>query len=165
MISMIAAQGANRELGYKGQIPWQLSEDQENFKKLTKGHTMIMGRLTFQSLPGVLPGRIHVIMTRDPSFHKEHPRVRIRHDLEACLEEAAASSEEIFVIGGGEIYQAALPYAQKIYLTQVEGSYPADAYFPALSPEEWECVEESFHPGQADTPSYRYGVYTRRGLS
>ncbi len=165
MISMIAAQGANRELGYKGQIPWRLPADQENFKKLTKGHTMIMGRVTFRIAAGGTTGKDHVILTRDPSFHKEHPRVRIRHDLEVCLKEAAASSDEVFIIGGGEIYQAALPYAQKVYLTQVDGSYPADAYFPVLSPEEWECIEESFHPGQGDTPSYHYGVYRRRCLS
>ncbi len=162
MITMIAAQGQNRELGYKGRIPWKIPEDQERFKLLTKGHTMIMGRSTFESLPGVLPGRIHVILTRNPSFKKEHPRVIIRHDLSACLAEAAASLEEIFVIGGGEIYRAALPYAKKIYLTEVEGTYPADAYFPALEPKEWACTEESCHPAQGETPAYRYCLYEKR---
>lgn len=80
---------------------------------------------------------MHIIISRDPNFRKDHKRVKIRPDLEECLREAATSEEEVFVIGGGVIYEAALPYAEKVYLTQIQRSFEADTYFPRLGAE-WE---------------------------
>lgn len=162
MISMIAAQGLHREIGLDGKMPWSLPGDSEHFKKLTQGHTMLMGRRTFDSLPGVLPGRMHIIISRDPNFRKDHKRVKIRPDLEECLREAATSEEEVFVIGGGVIYEAALPYAEKVYLTQIQRSFEADTYFPRLGAE-WELIrEEPVQQLPGDEAPYCFQTYQRR---
>lgn len=162
MIVMIAAQGKKREIGLNGTMPWRLPGDSKHFKELTEGHTMLMGRRTFESLPGVLPGRMHIIVSKDPNFHKAHQRVLIRQDLDECLREAANAAEEVFVIGGGVIYNAALPYAQKIYLTQIQRSFAADTFFPELG-EEWELTDKSpIQQLPGDEAPYCFQIYERR---
>lgn len=144
MISLIAAVGENWEIGRDGAMPWTLSEDLKRFKRLTLGKTMVMGRKTFESLPGVLPGRMHWIAARDPQFSKEHPRVRIIRDLSDRWEEMRDSEEEYMIIGGGQIYAQALPYADRLYLTLVHQSYAdADTYFPEVDFSQWEITERS----------------------
>ena len=144
MLSIIVAFGDNYEIGQDGTMPWHLPEDLKHFKKVTSGATILMGRRTFQSLPGVLPKRHHIIITADPSFTKDHKRVRISHDLETELRAAQKSDEEIFIIGGGQIYKQALPFADRLYLTFVHASYPnADTYFPEIDWSQWEETERS----------------------
>jgi len=144
MLSIIVAFGDNYEIGQDGTMPWHLPEDLKHFKEVTSGATILMGRRTFQSLPGVLPKRHHIIITADPSFTKDHKRVRISHDLETELRAAQKSDEEIFVIGGGQIYKQALPFADRLYLTFVHASYPnADTYFPEIDWSQWEEIERS----------------------
>ena len=144
MLSIIVAFGDNYEIGQDGTMPWHLPEDLKHFKEVTSGATILMGRRTFQSLPGVLPKRQHIIITADPSFTKDHKRVRISHDLEAELRAAQKSDEEIFIIGGGQIYKQALPFADRLYLTFVHASYPnADTYFPEIDWSQWEEIERS----------------------
>ncbi|MBQ7016530.1 MAG: dihydrofolate reductase [Firmicutes bacterium] len=141
MLSIIVAFGNCYEIGQDGVMPWHLPEDLKHFKEVTSGATILMGRRTFQSLPGVLPKRQHIIITADPSFVKEHKRVRISHDLEAELRAAQESDDEIFVIGGGQIYRQALPFADKLYLTFVHKTYPeADTFFPKIDWSQWEEV-------------------------
>lgn len=144
MLSIIVAFGDNYEIGQNGVMPWHLPEDLKHFKEVTSGAAILMGRRTFQSLPGVLPKRQHIIITADPSFQKEHKRVRISHDLEAELRAAQKSDEEIFIIGGGQIYQQALPFADRLYLTFVHETYSnADTFFPKIDWSQWEETERS----------------------
>lgn len=144
MLSIIVAFGDNYEIGQDGTMPWHLPEDLKHFKEVTSGATILMGRRTFQSLPGVLPKRQHIIITADPSFTKDHKRVRISHDLETELRAAQKSDEEIFIIGGGQIYKQALPFADRLYLTFVHASYPnADTYFPEIDWSQWEETKRS----------------------
>ena len=141
MISIIAAIGRNRELGKNNKLLWHIPEDLKRFKKLTQGHAVIMGRKTFESLGKPLPNRINIIITRDKSYEvkpfdiSKH-RIYIVHSLEEAIKiiNGGGSSEEIFIIGGGQIYQQALPIAQKLYLTIVDVDRPdADTYFPDYS--------------------------------
>src|SRR5262245_58004248 len=115
-VSLIVALARNRTIGRQGGIPWHLGEDLKRFKRITMGHHLIMGRKTFESIGRVLPGRTTVVVSRriDPQV----TGVRFAPSLPAALEAAAAAGdEEVFVVGGGEIYQLALPLAQRLYLT------------------------------------------------
>lgn len=131
MISMIAAVGKNYELGKGNDLIWHLPDDMKFFRSTTKGHTVIMGRKTFLSLPGLLPGRHHVVLTKDDTF--EHDGVEVLHSTDDVLEKYGDSSEENFVIGGGEIYKAFLPYADTVYLTHIDCvCEDAEVFFPQL---------------------------------
>ena len=129
MISMIAAVGKNLELGKDNDLIWHLPSDMKFFRSTTSGHTIIMGRKTFQSLGGVLPKRHHVILTSDENF--TYPDVEVLHSLDAVLDKYSGIDAECFIIGGGEIYKLFLPYADKMYLTEIDATC-ADAavYFP-----------------------------------
>ena len=132
IVSAIAAIGENRELGLNGKIPWHIPEDFKHFKKITTGHPVIMGRKTFESIGKPLPGRTNIIITRNTDF--KAAGCIVVDSIKKAIEEAKKyNQEEIFVIGGGEIYKQALPYIDKLYLTVVKGSFEADAYFPDYS--------------------------------
>lgn len=129
-IHLIAAHGLSQEIGFKNQLLWHYPEDLKRFKLLTQGHVMVMGRKTFESLPGVLPGREHWVLTRDQQFTVEHDRVKVFYSFEDLLK--ALPDDKIYVIGGGEIYTLFLPYADILDLTIVKHSAKhADAFFPA----------------------------------
>ena len=163
MISLIAAAGEKNEIGKNGRMPWNLPGDLRHFKDLTLGKTMLMGRKTFQSLPGVLPKRQHIIVTRDADFCNPHPRVQVISDLTGALQRYEAAEEEIFVIGGGQIYEAAMPYASVIYLTRIHKNYDADAFFPEISPEQWMIADRGPSMEEQDT-RYELITYRRREL-
>lgn len=132
-ISIIAAIGKNRELGKDNKLIWHIKEDLQRFKSFTKGHPIIMGRKTWESLPfKPLPNRTNIVVTRD--------KQQITSGAVVCssIEEALAKAREIeksetFIIGGGQIYQQALPFADKLYLTIVNGDFDADTFFPDYS--------------------------------
>lgn len=129
MISMIAAVGKNRELGKNNDLIWSLSEDKKFFRSTTLSHTVVMGRKTFESLGGLLPKRRHVVLTSNKSFHADG--VDVVHGVSDVTDEFAASEEECFIIGGGEIYTLFLPYAERIYLTEIDDVSPdAEVFFP-----------------------------------
>lgn len=131
-ISIIAAIGKNRELGLNNKLLWHIPEDLARFKKITNGHPVIMGRKTFESIGMLLPGRTNIIVTRDKTFSL--PGCTITHSLEDAIKIAKKpAAGEIFVIGGGQIYKEAIKYADKLYLTVVEGTFTADTYFPNYS--------------------------------
>lgn len=143
-ISIIAAIGQNRELGKNNKLLWHIPEDLKHFKKLTKGHTVIMGRKTFESLGKPLTNRINIIITANKSYKIKPYYVSINqliktvicHSLEDAIKIAQQyekSNGEIFIIGGGQIYQQAMKYADKLYLTIMEGKYDADTFFPDYS--------------------------------
>lgn len=135
MLSIIAAIGKNRELGLKNELVFHLKEDMKFFKTTTLGHPVLMGRKTFESIGRPLPGRKNYIATR----HAENlpDSVEIVPDLDAFLAKNQDSEPEIFVIGGGSIYEAALPYAKNLYLTEIDAAAEADTFFPEFNPEKY----------------------------
>ncbi|NLJ83693.1 MAG: dihydrofolate reductase [Halanaerobiaceae bacterium] len=142
MLSIIAAIGRKNELGKDNSLLWHLPEDLKRFKQITTGHPIIMGRKTFQSLPGILPDREHIVITRDSSFSVPDKRVKVVHSIEEALA-IIDQEEENFVIGGGEIYRQLLPFAEKLYLTIIDEEFPeADTFFPEIDYGEWEVIEE-----------------------
>ena len=130
-IVLIVARGDNGVIGNKGTLPWHIPEDLKHFKKLTMGKPMIMGRKTFESLPGLLPGRRHIVITRDAGWRKEGAEVA--HDAEAAIA-AAGDAPEIAVIGGADIFGMFLPLAKRIELTEVHRSPDGDTKMPPLGP-------------------------------
>lgn len=132
IISIIAAIGKNRELGRNNQLLWHIPEDLRRFRRLTLGHPVIMGRKTFESIGKPLPQRTNIVVTRNMSFQAAN--CLVANSLEQALELAKQKDQqEIFIIGGGQIYQAGLKYVHRLYLTIVEGEYNADTYFPDYS--------------------------------
>ena len=138
IISAIAAIGKNNELGRGGKIPWHIPEDLAHFKQTTMGHPVIMGRKTFESL-GIkkpLPGRLNIVITRNPDYRAEGAVVVF--SVEDAIAEATKHSaspadkeqEEIFIIGGAEIFKLAMPLVGRLYLTVIDASFEADAFFP-----------------------------------
>lgn len=128
--SIIAAIGKNRELGKKGGLVFNIPGDLKFFKQTTMGYPVVMGRTTFLSLPRLLPGRKHYVLSPDeePTFPEE---VTVLHDLNQFIKDHQNDSQEFFIIGGGSIYQQFLPHCDKIYLTEVDGEdAEADVYFP-----------------------------------
>jgi len=143
VITMIAAAGANNELGKDGDLVWHLPDDFKRFKSLTTGHHIIMGRKTFESFPKPLPNRTHIILTRDKNYKTDGGIVV--HDLSTALA-AASSDQEPFIIGGGEIYKLGLEVADRIELTRVHGKFDVDTYFPEFDEKKWKLVRTEHHP-------------------
>lgn len=143
-LTLIAAAAENNALGKDNQMIWHLPDDFKRFKQLTSGHYIIMGRKTFESLPKLLPNRTHVIITRQKDFTAEG--CIIVNSLEDAIK-ACPQDEEVFIIGGGEIYKQSIAIADKIELTKVHGVSPeADAFFPEIDFSQWKIIEEVFHP-------------------
>ncbi|MEN9659643.1 MAG: hypothetical protein RL571_3108 [Pseudomonadota bacterium] len=136
-IAIIAAVAKNGVIGIENRLPWSLPEDLKNFKALTMGSPMLMGRKTFESLPGLLPGRPHWVLTRSPEWQAAGAAAYI--SIEAALA-AAEGQEKLFIIGGGEIYTRTLALANVLYLTEVALSPVGDAYFPEFNKAEWQEV-------------------------
>ena len=134
MISLIAAAARNNVIGKGNALPWDLPADLKHFRETTAGHTVIMGRKTFESIGRPLPKRRNVVITRPPDYNPEG--VEVVSSLETAIT-MIPDGEEAFVIGGGEIFRQALPLADRVYLTRVEVDVTGDAYFPALDPKEW----------------------------
>lgn len=139
-ISIIAAIGENRELGKDNKLLWHIPEDLKRFKELTLNHPVIMGRKTCESIGRALPRRVNIVVTRDKNYQMEG--CLMVHSLEEAIELASdkpatayamAGKKEIFIIGGGQIYQQAISIADKLYLTVIKGKYEADTFFPDYS--------------------------------
>jgi dihydrofolate reductase len=139
MIALIAAVAENGVIGAGNQLPWKLSADLKRFKSLTMGHTLIMGRKTFDSIGRPLPGRTTVVITRDRGWMREG--VTVVHSLD----EALTREGELFVAGGGEIYAQAIARADRLYITHVKKPFDGDAKFPAIDLIHWRAVERELH--------------------
>ncbi len=143
IISLIVALDEQRGIGVDGHLPWYLSEDLKRFKSLTMGHHMIMGRKTYDSIGRPLPGRTSIIVSRDLTFQPEG--CLVARSLETAIEFARFDNEdEVFVIGGGDLFDQAIDMADRIYLTRVHASLAADVYFPEYSPQDWQETESAF---------------------
>lgn len=149
-ISLIAAMDEKRGIGKDNKLPWQIPEDLERFRKLTSGHIVVMGRKTFESIGRVLPNRRNIIITHNESFKIEG--VKTVRSLEEAIKVAlrqAQDEEEIFIIGGGQIYQQAIGAADKLYLTLIEGDFECDTFFPEYQADFKKVVYEKVgHYGQ-----------------
>lgn len=159
-LTLIAAAGENNGIGKDNQLVWHLSNDLKRFKNLTKNHCMIMGRKTFESFPQPLPNRTHIVITRQPKY-KVPDGVIVVDNLEDALD-AAKNDNQPFVIGGGEIYKLAMPFAEKIELTRVHANFDADTFFPPIDPNVWKVINNEFHD-KDDQHEYPFSfiTYTR----
>jgi dihydrofolate reductase len=142
-VTLIAAVGANRAIGRDNDMPWHLPEDLAHFKRTTLGHTLVMGRRTYDSIGRALPGRTTVVLTRQQSWSA--PNVLVAHSLERAME--LAHGDEVFIAGGGEIYAQALHLADAMVLTEVEQSPEAAVFFPEVDPRAWREVSRDPRDG------------------
>ncbi|MBP9715113.1 MAG: dihydrofolate reductase [Candidatus Pacebacteria bacterium] len=162
ILSIIAAIGKNNELGKGNDLLWHMPEDMKYFRETTRGHSVIMGRKTFESLPnGPLPNRRNIVITRDKSYQKDGIEVV------NSLEEAAAlfqnEDAEVFVIGGGEIYKQAMDFADKLYITHIDASdKDATTFFPEIIPIAWNEISHQEHKKDEKNPhDYTFSVYEK----
>jgi len=159
-ISIIVAMAKNRTIGVNNTLPWRCPEDLKHFKTLTMGHHMIMGRKTFDSIGKPLPGRTTVVITRNPELKIEG--CIIAHSLQQALA-ACAGDEEIFIVGGADLYAQALPIADRLYLTEIQQSVEGDAHFPVFDTQEWrEVKRDSRHQDTPQPLDYHFVTYHLR---
>lgn len=144
MLSIIVALNEDYLIGCNNKLIWHISRDLKRFKKITYGKTIIMGKKTFESLPGVLSNRKHIVITKDPTYDIEDENVVVVNDIKDILK-YAHSKEEAFAIGGGEIYTQLLPYCTKLYLTKVISEKKGDTYFPEFNMEDYTIIECEKH--------------------
>lgn len=143
MFSIIVAVGNNNVIGGNNKLLWSIPEDLKRFKKITTNHIIIMGRKTFESFPKPLPNRHHVILTKDKNYKIDSEQVTVENDIEKVMKTYENSGSEIFVIGGGEIYNLFLPHCNKLYLTKVNEDFNGDTYFPQINFDEWNVINHS----------------------
>lgn len=160
-LSIIVAMTEERAIGRDNKLLWHISEDLKRFKKLTSGHTVVMGKKTYYSLPiRPLPNRTNVVLTDDPNDAFEGCQVAfsVSDAIEKCEE-----GKENFVIGGGSVYRQFLDYADKLYITMVHHKFEADTFFPEIDEKVWKLTSEEKHPARHENElSYSYLIYERR---
>lgn len=166
-LAILVAIAKNGVIGRDGGLPWRLSSDLKRFKADTMGKPIIMGRKTWASIGRPLPGRLNIVVTRDPGFRAEGAEVAGSLDeaitLATVRARCMAGANEICVIGGGEIYRQALPLADRLYITHVLAEVEGDTRFPPIDPDVWREVRAAdVPPGEKDSHATRYTVYERR---
>lgn len=160
MIILIAAIAENNALGKNNDLLWHLPKDFKRFKEITSGHHIIMGRKTFESFPKPLPNRTHVIITRQKDYVCEG--CIVVQDLEKAIA-VCPKNEDIFVIGGGEIYSQSIHLADQLDITRVHHSFEADVFFPEIDPEIWELISEEVHLKDEKHPyDYSFQTFVRK---
>lgn len=161
-VALIVAVSRNGVIGRDGALPWHLPEELQHFKRLTLGKPIIMGRLTWESLGRPLPGRPNIVISRSPDY--EAPGALVVPDLEAALAHASlllGADSEIMIIGGAQIYRAALPLADRIYRTRVDVEVAGDTVFPELDPTAWRVIESRSQSSPASGLNYTLEVLVR----
>lgn len=143
-LTLIAALDLDNGIGKENQLLWHLPDDFQHFKHLTIGHCVIMGRKTLESLPKLLPKRTHIVLSRDKNYQREH--CIMVSSIQEAIAVAHEQDEHPFVIGGGEVYKLALPYATTLELTRVQARFQADTFFPEIDLKVWQLVRQDFHP-------------------
>jgi len=161
MLSIIVAMSEDRVIGRHGTLPWHLPADLKRFKALTMGHAIIMGRKTFESIGKPLPGRTSIVLSRSMTLRVEGARTA--HDLEEAISHAP-NDAEVFIIGGSEVFAAALPMADRMYLTLVHTTIPdGDVYFPPFDDSEWNLVhEEPVAADEKNAHAMTFRTYEKR---
>lgn len=160
-VSIIVAMSRGGVIGRDNRLPWHLPADLKRFKALTMGHTIVMGRKTWDSINRLLPGRRTVVVTRNPALRIEGATVVA--SLPAALA-TGGDDDEIFIIGGEEIFRQGMAHADRIYLTIVEGQFEGDTHMPAIDPAHWRRVSSESHPATDANPlAWRFEVHERIG--
>jgi dihydrofolate reductase len=160
MLSIIVAIAKNNAIGKDNQLLWHISEDLKYFKRITSGHTVIMGWMTFQSIGRPLPNRTNIVISETP---EPIEGVIVVSDLAAALQHIA-TKEEAFVIGGGITYRDALPLAQRLYITEVDATCEADTFFPEINNQQWQEISRENHAcGETFSHPFSFVVYERKG--
>ncbi|MBI2603436.1 MAG: dihydrofolate reductase [Deltaproteobacteria bacterium] len=160
-ISIIAAVGLKGEIGREGSLPWHLPSDLRNFKKLTMGHCLLVGRTTYEAIGKALPGRKMFVLSRNADFAA--PDCKVVGTWEEAISLAREQEEsELFVAGGGKVYETCLPYCSKMYLSKVFYDGPADTYFPEMSWEGWERTQSVYHPDEGQELAWQFEVWERK---
>ena len=158
-LSIIVAFANNRVIGKDNQLIWHLPNDLKHFKNITSGHPVIMGRKTYESIGRLLPNRKNIIVTRNSEY--QLAGAHVFNSLEAAIE-SCSTEEQVFIIGGSEIYGQALPLADKLYITEVLHDFDGDAFFPEINFEEWSLVsEEQGIIDEKNKWEHRFRVYAR----
>ncbi len=160
-ISLVVARATDGTIGDRGAMPWHISDDMRRFKSLTMGKPVIMGRKTWELLPKKpLPGRTNIVVTRDPAFAADGAIVA--RNIDDALKRAASEiPNEVMVIGGAEIFAAALPRATRVHLTEIDADFAGDTVMPAFDPQEWREVAREAHVTE-DGLAYAYVTLERR---
>lgn len=159
-IALIYARAANGVIGSDGGLPWHLPADLKRFKELTTGSPMIMGRKTFESLPGLLPGRRHIVLTRDPAWRAEGAAIARSADEALAL----AGDGVVWVIGGAAIFALFMPCAQRIELTQIHADYPGDTFMPEPG-HGWVLHAREDHAGEGAHPAFAFLTLRRESAA
>ena len=158
VVTLVVARAANGVIGRDGGLPWRISADLKHFKKVTMGTVMVMGRKTFDSLPGVLPGRRHIVLTRDRNWSAEGAEVV--HSVEEAL--ALAGEEPVSVIGGAEIFELFMPHADRLELTNVVGDIPGDTIMAdPCADGGWREMAREEHAAVGETPAFAFVTLER----
>ena len=161
MLTLIVAKAKNNVIGKDNQLIWHLPEDLKRFKKLTTGHTIIMGRKTFESLGRVLPNTHHVILCNDANMEIDDENVEILEDI-SLLDKYIKDEEEHFVIGGATMYRLLMPYCKKMYITEINQEFDGDVSFPEINMSEWKVTEREKGLKDEKNPfDYDYVTYGR----
>ena len=158
-ISIIVAADEKGAIGFHGNIPWHLPADFKRFKELTMGHFVIVGQKTFESMGKPLPGRKTIVVSNVQDYRAEG--CSVAHSFEEAMA-FTGGADEVFVIGGGQIYRLAMPVAETIYLTRVHGVFEGDVFFPEIDENEWDIVDSEFHAKDEKNPvDFTYLTYRR----
>ena len=161
MLSIIVAKAKNNIIGKDNKIIWHLPEDLKHFKNITTGHTIIMGRKTFESLGRVLPNRKHIIFSNNPSFNVNEQNVKVVHSL-LEIQDLIEGKEEAFVIGGAMMYNFLMPYVKKMYVTEIDKEFEGDTFFPKIDDNMWkEISREKGIKDDKNNLDYYFVTYER----
>jgi len=160
-VSIIVAFDQERGIGRDGKLPWHLAADMKHFRNLTMGHMLIVGRKTYESIGANLPGRVMIILTKQDNY--QALGCEIANSIQQALDIAASQGEsEVFVIGGRDIYQIALPFSSWIYLTRVHTTTNSDTFFPKIDPSDWEEEVQGFiHADEKNDHAHTFSVLKR----
>ena len=162
MLSIIVSKAKNNIIGKDNRIIWDLPEDTKHFKELTTGHTIIMGRKTFESLEEVLPDRKHIIFSQNPDFKVNNEHVQVVHSL-LEIQELIEKQEEAFIIGGSMIYNLLMPYVKKMYVTEIDQQFEGDTFFPKINTDIWKETERTKGIKNEDNNlDYDFVIYERK---
>jgi dihydrofolate reductase len=156
-IILIVARASNGVIGANGQLPWHIPADLRHFKTLTQGAPMIMGRKTFESLPGLLPGRRHIVLTRNPDWSEEGAETAT--SVKTAL--ALANAPRVSIIGGAEVYALFLEHCDRIEMTEVHADFAGDAVFPPITEANWKETARIAHLAEANRPAYDFVTLQR----
>ena len=158
--SIIAAMAANRTIGLENRLPWNLPDDLKRFKAITMDHHIVMGRKTYDSIGKPLPGRSTIIVTRNVDYAV--PGCIAVNSLDAALT-VSYGDEEVFFVGGADLYRQALPIVNRIYLTEIQRPFDGDAFFPEFDKSPWvETAREKHRTAGADSFEYHFVIYDRK---